>query len=216
MTRISKSPEQLDAEAAAPRDNRSLADRIETLQEEYRTEGMIERLTALMPPVTRHVVEPSPDHFEVELETEPADGNGRNLSASFVGLIGSIIGRHDRAVCGECQSSSKAYDQETGYGPHHPVRSALTQWDRKCRRMHARWPDHRGRAVCSEIAWSVIRDRTSIEWAAEQAGVSFPRGENLLTLAVDYIEAGVRRASVVPPSIHDRDMCDVCRKADAA
>lgn len=213
MTRRDLSDAQLDAIAAAPREERTLPARIARLQDDYRTEAALGQLTTVAPPVTRHAIEYAPGKFDVEMEEEPADANGRNLSGELVTLIGGIIGGHDRDRCSQCSESSKIYDQETSYGPYQPVRRALTQWERKCRRLHGRWPDHRGRPVCAEIAWNVIREETSIEWAADQVAVSFPRAERLLKVALDYIERGVARTAEPVESHHDRDACPICRAA---
>ena len=101
-------------------------------------------------------------------------------------------------------------------GRQFPVHDALLGWDRLCRSKHAMWPDHRGRPVCAEIAWNVIRDGWSVNGAAQSAGVSFPRAENLLRLAVKWMhdrqELWLKDS---PHSQHDREMCDVCRADDA-
>lgn len=102
-------------------------------------------------------------------------------------------------------------------GRQFPVHDALLAWDRKCRKEHARWPDHRNRPVCAEIAWAVIRDQTSILWAAENSGVSFPRGERLLMMAVKWMHDKQNQwlTHTEASAKHDRDMCNVCRADDA-
>ena len=101
-------------------------------------------------------------------------------------------------------------------GRQFPVHDSLLAWDRKCRKDHARWADHRGRPVCAEIVWAVIRDQTSILWAAEQSGVSFPRAERLLQMAVKWMadKQGQWYAHVENSDTHDREMCNVCRAED--
>jgi hypothetical protein len=96
-----------------------------------------------------------------------------------------------------------------------PVHNALLLWERECRKRHARWADHRGRPVCADIAWAVIRDRTSLLWAADQAQVSFPRAESLLRLAGEFMarkqEAWWRDVEQIVS--HDREACSMCRSA---
>ena len=189
MTRREYSDSTLDAIAAA---RPTLAERIDQLRQDYRTEAGFAHLTTHTPPVTRRVVEAG-GHYEVETEPTYNVGVGMPLSGRMMTLIGDLPNGYNRR--------------------HQPVRDFLTQWERKCRRLHARWPDHRGRPVCAEIAWNVIYGETSIEWAAEQVEVSFPRAERLLELAVDYIEAGISRSAEPIESQHDRDRCPICRAA---
>ena len=109
--------------------------------------------------------------------------------------------------------SKALVDYLDGSRGHYPVHDALILWDRECRRRHARWPDHRGRPICADIAWAVLRDRTSLQWAAEQAGVSWTRAERLLLSAVEFMRRRQERwiADVGMSATHDREYCAVCR-----
>ena len=102
-------------------------------------------------------------------------------------------------------------------GMLYPGHDALLAWDRKCRRDHARWADHRGRPVCAEIAWYVRRDRTTLLFASETTNVSYARAENLLRLAISWMSRQQRRwmrdANDVPVR-HEREgseHCEACR-----
>ena len=106
---------------------------------------------------------------------------------------------------------------EGSAGRMFPGHDALLAWDRKCRRDHARWADHRGRPVCAEIAWYVLRDRTTLLFAAETTNVSYARAENLLGLAINWMARQQRRwmrdIDDVPVR-HEREgaeHCEACR-----
>jgi hypothetical protein len=98
------------------------------------------------------------------------------------------------------------------------IHDALTDWDRYCRRAHARWPDHRGDPVCADLVWALVRDRTTLAWASAQAGVSRARAALLMVDAFRFMhskqEQWIREVENVIP--HDREACEKCRREDAA
>ena len=145
------------------------------------------RVTAQHPPELTEVVDGV--RFRV---IDPGAGIGVSMSGNFVRYLDGSGGRQ------------------------FPVHDALMAWDRKCRKDHSRWADHRGRPVCSEIVWAVIRDQTSILWASEQSGVSFARGERLLQMAVKWMadKQGQWWSHTEASAGHDREMCNVCRAED--
>ena len=94
-----------------------------------------------------------------------------------------------------------------------PVHDALLQFERTCRRRHRDWWDHpNGRPTCYEITRAVIYG-TSVQWAADQAGISFPRAERLLIAAGDYMRRQQERwlADTEMSAGHDPEYCRVCR-----
>jgi hypothetical protein len=119
------------------------------------------RLTVPSPPVTTQVTQ----DYSVRIEEEPAAAIGQSLSSEMVRLLG----------------------HPDGYGTAFPVRRALAEWNRYCRRHHRGWPDHADRPVCAELAALVIRDRTSVRYAADVTGVTYLRAERLLLRAVEHM-----------------------------
>lgn len=166
MTRIDRSPEQLDAEAAV----RSFLNRSHPR----------DPLTAWR--AAAHHEAPSKMH------QKPTAEMGVDLAEQLARYIDGSAG-------------------------HFPVHDALLRWDHQCRQRHQRWPDHRGRPVCAEIAWMVLRDQCSLQFAADQTGVTWTRAERLLLGAIDYMRRLQARWLSDEPSsaTHDREMCDICR-----
>jgi hypothetical protein len=197
MTRRGKSDAQLDAEAAGRRFVvRPSGPPVQEWQQSYFWEPPM-RLTARQPPA---------------LVIEESEHSERRIEASQVGvdMTEAMIDYIDAGF-----PSKPGGDIAAVHSHRFPVHNALLLWERECRKRHARWADHRGRPVCAEIAWAVIRDRTSLLWAADQTGVSFPRAESLLRLAGEFMarkqEAWWRE--VERTVSHDRDSCSMCRSA---
>jgi hypothetical protein len=226
MTRRGKSDAQLDAEAAVRRKRdpdrvaRDLVQEALTvtpdvlkgylsdLHYDYIREGEIEQLTVSRPPITRSVIKQDQGgrlFYDDITEQEPGDSVGRSLSGPMVTLIGGI------------------QREESGYGPHHPMRRALSAWERRCRTDHrcppgrnTAWRDHLRGPICAEMAWSIVRDGTTLLWASQQAGVTFDRAERLLCRAVEYIRGQIARWEDHRDGVqvvgHDPERCAECRR----
>jgi hypothetical protein len=175
------------------------------LRELYDDESDLHRMTSSAPPVVSNVTEHEAGgriYFEVMLEEEPADRIGQSLSGELVALIAGI--RADF----------------TSYGPRHPVRRAMTQWERSCRRRHRvgpslQWRDHQDGPLCSDMLSAVIKGRCSILWCAIEWDVPYPRAERLLLAGLRYVSDQVAQAQEAQLGIvHDRDRCDTCRESD--
>lgn len=160
-------------------------------QAAYQFEAYIAKISVSTPPVT-----PSGPEGAYLWEQEPGPAIGMALSGRMVRLIG----HHEN------------------YGMVFPVRRSLSEWERKCRREHARWPDHRDRPVCAELAWGLIRDRASMVWLCDQLDVSIGRADRLVALALEYMRNRQSQwlGEVRNVTPHDRDMCAVCRGEDSA
>lgn len=236
MTTIRKSDAQLDAEAEAQLDAeaeaRKIAEGAEWTPDDYGSESGY-RAT---PSAARHVVQPIMRKPRTRLETWRAaiageaptrttshrppetvdEAEGVRLrvidagTRTGVSMSGAFLQYIDTAFPTEPDGNRFPRD------PTRPGHEALVAWDRFCRKHHARWPDHRGRPVCAEIAWYVLRDRTTLLFASEVTNVSYPRAENLLRLGVDWMarqqRRWIREAGV--QARHEREGsedCPVCR-----
>ncbi len=153
----------------------------------------VQRLTSAAPPVVRTVQEVR-GHYEVIEEAEPADANGRNLSAAMVTLIGSL---------GELSF----------YAPRYPVRRALAEWERTCRRRHRlpSWTDHALGPVCATMLRSMVEGGTSLKWAAEQAGISYPRADRLVSAGERFVMARLVHWEHERAEIALDPDCEMCR-----
>ena len=100
----------------------------------YRDEARIPRLTTSAPPVVRYLTRSRSGAYDVTEEKEPADQVGESMSAGLLLLIGGIIGRHDADRCPDCLANPLKAEDSTRYGPRHPVRRALADFERLCRR----------------------------------------------------------------------------------
>ena len=100
-----------------------------------------------------------------------------------------------------------------GTAGHFPVHDALLAFDRACRRRHARWPDHRGRPVCSEMVRLVIFGGASLLYCADHYEISYPRAERLLSAACDFMRQRQERwlADTGMSAGHEPEYCRVCR-----
>lgn len=165
--------------------------------------GMAPGLTVSYPPVTHNFIEHNKRDggvwYEDELEEEPADRNGQNLSAAMVTLIGGI--RADF----------------TGYGPRHPIRRALAEWERSCRRRHRsdamRWRDHLQGPICGEMLRASIEGGCSYLWCAERWGIGYDRAKQLIQAGERFMaERYARSQDDALGIVHDRDRCEQCRE----
>ncbi len=160
----------------------------------YRDEASFTRLTSSAPPLLRSVEQTRSGAWDVIEERNEADTVGQNLSAALVGLIGGIIGSHDAQRCPDCTKNPLLAEQTTSYSPRHPLRRALTDYERKCRREHRQplWRDHWARPVCSDLLHLVIVEGASTRYAAETVGISHPRAIRLLTAGCEYVLRALR------------------------
>jgi hypothetical protein len=169
----------------------------------FSDESFVHRLTASAPPVVVNISERNIGVrvvYDYELQTEPPDRIGLSLSAEMVSLVGAI--RADFA----------------SYGPRHPVRRALTQWERACRRRHRpdalRWRDHADGPLCGLLLFDVAHG-CSILWCARRYEVGYPRAERLIAAGLRYVADELERhEEALLGYIHDRDRCDTCRTQD--
>jgi len=168
-------------------------DPIPMLRLVYRDEASFTRMTSSAPPQLRTVEQTRSGAWDVVEEIDVSDAIGQNLSAALVGLIGGIIGTHDAQRCPDCTKNPLLAEQTTSYSPRHPLRKALTAWERKCRREHRlpMWRDH-ARPVCSDLMHLVVVEGTSTRYAAEAAGISHPRAVRLLTAGCTYVLRALR------------------------
>lgn len=68
-----------------------------------------------------------------------------------------------------------------------PIVRGLRSYRRLCAGRHATWPDHRGRAVCGSLLWSVIANGNTIADAADRIDLTPERGTALLNTALQSI-----------------------------
>jgi hypothetical protein len=179
----------------------------------YRDEARISRLTTTQPPVVRYVTRSRAGAYDVEESGEPADRIGENLSAPLVLLIGGIIGRHDSERCAECLANPLKAEDSTRYGPRHPVRRALMDFERLCRRRHRlpTWTDHAAGPVCALMLRGMLERDESLAWVADLHDVSYPRAERLVAAGLEYVARWVEHWDHESRDIAtDRD-CPVCR-----
>jgi hypothetical protein len=166
----------------------------------YADESSLHRLTSSAPPVVAQISEHSVGerlYYEVMLEEEPADRIGQSLSAEMVALIGAI------------------QVDFVSYGPRHPIRRALAEWERSCRRRHRKgpslqWRDHDG-PLCGEMLYAVVNG-ASLWWCAQRWEVPYPRAERLIGAGIRFVaERYARWQDDALGIVHDRDHCEVCR-----
>lgn len=143
----------------------------------YQDESSLRRMTSSAPPISSNVTESTIAGrivYDVELQEEPADRIGQSLSGEMVALIAGI--RADF----------------TSYGPRHPIRRALSEWERHCRRRHQGWYDHHG-ALCADMVRAVIEGGASVLWCSQRFGVSWPRAERHIIAGLNFIGERVER-----------------------
>jgi hypothetical protein len=164
-----------------------------TLRQAYLAETEhLTRLATSQPPVTitvRHETDhDGSKHYLAFVEQEPASASGYTVSGGLLSLI---------------ESASTNLDDEAGglvvafYGSRWPVRKALTDFERYCRRAHKNWTDHVSGPLCAQLAWATIRDGVSLRWAAEHFGLAYPRAERVLKRAEEYVARSVDRSVTV-------------------
>lgn len=71
--------------------------------------------------------------------------------------------------------------------PHEPLMRALRSYRVKCAGKHRDWAEHRGRAVCGFLLWSVIANGNSIEDAADRYELTPERAGELIGEALRLI-----------------------------
>jgi hypothetical protein len=160
----------------------------------YGDEASFTRMTSSAPPLLRTVEQTRSGAWDVIEEIDSSDAIGQNLSAALVGLIGGIIGTHDAQRCSDCTKNPLLAEQTTAYSPRHPLRRAMTGWERKCHREHRppMWRDHRNRPICADMLRLVIVEGASTRYAAESVGISHPRAERLLMSGCQYLVRSLR------------------------
>ncbi len=147
----------------------------------FADESAIPRMTASAPPVvvniSEHTAKDGHTYFEYEPFEEPPAAIGQSLSAALISLIGNI-------------TSDAAF-----YGPRHPVRRALSEYDRICRRRHRlpTWTDH-PTPICGEMLRARVEGGASIIWCANRYGISYPRAERLLAAGEEYVNRSLIEA----------------------
>lgn len=225
MTRIDLSPEQRDAMAAGPKE-RPLDELIEDhrarstlnlLRDLFKDETLIEQLTVDFPPVLHPVIEKKGSHldydkarmvdvYKVSEAMEPADQNGRNLSAPMVNLIGGI--RVDASF----------------YNPRsQPIRKALGEFEQRCRRDHRgrNWWDHETKPICAEMLRAVVEHGTTSFWAIDRIGhlagtwSHYQRGERLIAAGAEYVWKWLEHWDHERLEIGFEPDCRVCRERQA-
>ena len=72
---------------------------------------------------------------------------------------------------------------------HEAIIRGLREQRRLCASRHATWPDHRGKAVCGALLWSVIANGNSVEYAADEAELTPERAGELLLRALSVVWA---------------------------
>jgi hypothetical protein len=70
---------------------------------------------------------------------------------------------------------------------HEAIIRGLREQRRLCASRHATWPDHRGKAVCGALLWSVIANGNSVEYAAAEAELTPERAGALLRDALAMV-----------------------------
>ena len=70
---------------------------------------------------------------------------------------------------------------------HEAIIRGLREQRRLCAARHATWPDHRGRAVCGALLWSVVANGNSVEYAADEAELTPERAGELLLRALGAV-----------------------------
>ena len=167
----------------------------------YDDESDLHRMTSSAPPVSQNVTEHESGgriYFEVMLEEEPADRIGQSLSGELVALIGAV--RTDFA----------------SYGPRHPIRRALADWERACRRRHRlpTWRDH-ATPICGEMLYAVVNG-CSVLWCSQRWGIEYPRAERLIAAGLAFVGERYARSQDDQLGIrHDVEACEICRRERA-
>lgn len=183
------------------------------LRSMYRDEARIPRLTTSAPPVVRYLTRSRSGAYDVEQEPAEASRIGENLSAPLMLLIGGIIGRHDSERCPDCLANPLRAEDSTRYGPRHPVRRALADFERLCRRQHRppSWHDHQDGPVCAWMLRTMLEWDKSLYYVATEYGLSFPRAERLVAAGAEYVDRWVRHWDHESQQLATDADCPVCR-----
>lgn len=160
----------------------------------YAEEGYIPHTTSSAPPLLRSVYQSRSGAWDVVEEREPADANGLNLSAPLVALIGGITTHHDLSRCEDCTGNPLLNEQTTHYSNRHPMRAAMTQLERRCRREHRppTWNDH-PTPICADLLHLTLVERMAPVDAYQRVGVSEHRGSALLGIFLRDLLQALRR-----------------------
>jgi hypothetical protein len=165
------------------------------LRDLFRDETSLHRMTSSAPPISQNVSESTVAGrvvYDLILEEEPADRIGQSLSGEMVSLIAGI--RADFV----------------SYGPRHPVRRALSEWERSCRRRHRSWYDHAS-PICGEMLRAVVEGGASVWWCSQRYAISYPRAERLILDGINFVgERYTRWEDDQLGIIHDADRCPTC------
>jgi hypothetical protein len=177
------------------------------LRDLFGDESLIVKMTSSAPPLVSQVSEHNrPDggvYYEVILEEEPADRIGQSLSGQMVSLIGGVT-----------------VDLAT-YSPRWPLRRALQEWERSCRRRHrplpsSQWRDHVNGPLCSDLLRAASIG-VSLQWCAETWGIPYPRAERLREAGLRFVAERIARWEGDQLGIvHDREACEVCQEEQGA
>lgn len=180
----------------------------------FEDETNVHRMTASAPPVVRYLERSRSGAYHVTEEAEAADRIGENLSAPLVQLIGGIIEGHDSEACPECLSNPLKAEDTTHYGPRHPVRRALMDYERVCRRRHRlpAWTDHAAGPVCAIMLRMMVEHGTSLLWASSEVGVSYARAERHVTAAAAFVTRWVEHWDHEHRRINVDPDCSICNR----
>ena len=189
------------------------------LRDLFNDESLIPRMTSSAPPlvsqVSEHTAADGRVYFEITYSEEPADRTGQNLSGPMVALIGGVTTHHPPDNCEDCRRNPLLNEQRTSYGPRWPVRRALEEWERSCRRRHrptsTQWRDHDKGPLCSDLL-RCASVGVSLLWCCNAFGIEYPRAERLLNSGLRFVGERLARWQDDALGIaHDRDRCEVCR-----
>jgi hypothetical protein len=76
---------------------------------------------------------------------------------------------------------------------HEAIIRGLREQRRLCASRHSTWPDHRGKAVCGSLLWSVIANGNSVAYAADEVDLSLERASALLFDSLSKVWTGRSR-----------------------
>jgi hypothetical protein len=196
MTRIARSPEQLDAEAAGPAITAAKGAIRAVVSESSRYSPMGKMPDRLMC-ATRHAgwLTAYDQHgglhdvacclvWEARLEwhyAHPEDIHVFRVPSDLetIPVIGEVL---DAGELGGPPFAITFIDY-LEY-PHESIVRGLREQRRQCASRHSTWADHRGRAVCGSLLWSVIANGNTIDDAADAVDLSPERAMGLLNSAL--------------------------------
>ena len=165
----------------------------------YADESSLHRMTSSAPPISSNVTETTIRGrlvYEVDYTEEPPDRIGQSMSSEMIALVAGI--RADF----------------TSYSPRHPIRRAMSEWERSCRRRHRptamQWRDHSNGPLCGNLLFDVVNG-CSVRWCAERYGIGFPRAERLIAAGLRFVaERYTQWEESQLGIVHDPDHCETC------